>query len=52
MVDWLNRLFVLNEDNFYQHTAHLLGSGGLSLFSVKNEAKHEAAKGEEEHQGS
>lgn len=45
MVDWLNRLFVHNEETFYQCIAHSVGFGGLSLFSVKK-AKHEAAKEE------
>lgn len=49
MVDWLNRFFVLNEENFYQLIAHSVGSGGLSLFSVKK-AKRDAPKWEEGNQ--
>lgn len=49
MADWLNRFFVPNEENFYQLIAHSVGSGGLSLFSIKK-VKHEAAKGEEGNQ--
>lgn len=49
MVHWLNRFFVHNEENSCQLIAHSVGSGSLSLFSVKR-AKHEAAKGKEGNQ--